>query len=178
MNLWKGEFIMRKNVKIIVGVVVLILVLVVGSFVGLIINRTNDHKFGRYVSTEGPWGMTATWVSEDSASYLVCKKENDEPFANVTAYFQGVDTPQSTTIISLPYSKTVIFLPISSSPPRGIIFSFSANLNKISFQISQNIKGSTAQFSKSRQREIFYRMKVLKAEEYFAYFPLLELHSR
>ena len=82
MNLWKGEFIMRKNVKIIVGVVVLILVLVVGSFVGLIINRTNDHKFGRYVSTEGPWGMTATWVSEDSASYLVCKKENDEPFAN------------------------------------------------------------------------------------------------
>ena len=41
---------MRKNVKIIVGVVVLILVLVVGSFVGLIINRTNDHKFGRYVS--------------------------------------------------------------------------------------------------------------------------------
>ena len=51
MNLWKGEFIMRKNVKIIVGVVVLILVLVVGSFVGLIINRTNDHKFGRYVSS-------------------------------------------------------------------------------------------------------------------------------
>ena len=91
MNLWKGEFIMRKNVKIIVGVVVLILVLVVGSFVGLIINRTNDHKFGRYVSTEGPWGMTATWVSEDSSSYLVCKKENDEPFAKVTAYFQGVD---------------------------------------------------------------------------------------
>ena len=82
---------MRKNVKIIVGVVVLILVLVVGSFVGLIINRTNDHKFGRYVSTEGPWGMTATWVSEDSSSYLVCKKENDEPFAKVTAYFQGVD---------------------------------------------------------------------------------------
>ena len=67
MNLWKGEFIMRKNVKIIVGVVVLILVLVVGSFVGLIINRTNDHEFGEYVSTEGPWGMTATWVSEDSS---------------------------------------------------------------------------------------------------------------
>ena len=35
--------------------------------------------------------MTATWVSEDSTSYLVCKKENDEPFAEVTAYFQGVD---------------------------------------------------------------------------------------
>ena len=43
MNLWKGEFIMRKNVKIIVGVVVLILVLVVGSFVGLIINLSLIH---------------------------------------------------------------------------------------------------------------------------------------
>ena len=78
MNLWKGEFIMRKNVKIIVGVVVLILVLVVGS-----------------------WGMTATWVSEDSASYLVCKKENDEPFANVTAYFQGVDGWQAYELNSI-----------------------------------------------------------------------------
>ena len=47
--------------------------------------------FGEYVSKEGPWGMTATWVSEDSSSYLICKKENDEPFAKVTAYFQGVD---------------------------------------------------------------------------------------
>ena len=37
---------MKKNVKIIVGVVMLILLLVVGSFVGLVINRTNDHKFG------------------------------------------------------------------------------------------------------------------------------------
>lgn len=46
---------------------------------------------GEYVSKEGPWGMTATWVSEDSSSYLICKKENDEPFAKVTAYFQGVD---------------------------------------------------------------------------------------
>ena len=101
MNLWKGEFIMRKNVKIIVGVVVLILVLVVGSFVGLIINRTNDHKFGRYVSTEGPWGMTAIWVSEDSVSYLVCKKENDEPFDNVTAYFQGVDGWESYELNSI-----------------------------------------------------------------------------
>ena len=62
-----------------------------GSFVGLVINRTNDHKFGTYVSKEGPWGMTATWVSEDSSSYLVCKKENDEPFTKVTAYFQGAD---------------------------------------------------------------------------------------
>lgn len=107
MNLWKGEFIMRKNVKIIVGVVVLILVLVVGSFVGLIINRTNDHKFGRYVSTEGPWGMTATWVSEDSASYLVCKKENDEPFANVTAYFQGVDGWQAYELNSIDRNVTI-----------------------------------------------------------------------
>ena len=82
---------MKKNVKIIVGVVVLVLVLIVGSFVGLVINRTNDHEFGTYVLTEGPWGMTATWVSEDSTSYLVCKKEKDEQFADVTAYFQGAD---------------------------------------------------------------------------------------
>ena len=53
------------------------------------ITWTNNHEFGEYVSKEGPWGMTATWVSEDSSSYLVCKKENDEPFAKVTAYFQG-----------------------------------------------------------------------------------------
>ena len=115
MNLWKGEFIMRKNVKIIVGVVVLILVLVVGSFavalvavlvvVGFMtylgITWTNNHEFGEYVSKEGPWGMTATWVSEDSASYLVCKKENDEPFANVTAYFQGVDGWQAYELNSI-----------------------------------------------------------------------------
>ena len=62
---------------------------------------SNDRKFGRYVSTEGPWGMTATWVSEDSASYLVCKKENDEPFANVTAYFQGVDGWQAYELNSI-----------------------------------------------------------------------------
>ena len=38
-------------------------------------------------------------------------------------------TPQSTTIISRPYSSTVIFLPISSRPPRGIIFNFGAILS-------------------------------------------------
>ena len=92
---------MKKNVKIIVGVVVLILVLVVCSFAGLVINRTNDHKFGVYVSTEGPWGMTATWVSEDSTSYLVCNKENDEPFADVTAYFQGIDGWQTYELHSI-----------------------------------------------------------------------------
>lgn len=43
----------------------------------------------------------ATWVSEDSASYLVCKKENDEPFANVTAYFQGVDGWQAYELNSI-----------------------------------------------------------------------------
>lgn len=87
MNLWKGEFIMRKNVKIIVGVVVLILVLVVGSFVGLIINRTNDHKFGRYVSTEGPWGMTATWVSEDSArNVTIGGRHNDKIYRRENIY--------------------------------------------------------------------------------------------
>ena len=82
---------MKKKVKIIVGVIVLILVLVIGSIACLVIDRTNDHKFGTYVLTEGPWGMNATWISEDSTSYLVCKKENDEPFAKVTAYFQNTD---------------------------------------------------------------------------------------
>ena len=71
-----------------------------------------------------------------------------------------------------------IFTDLIQSAQGNNLQFFSANLNKISFQISQNIKGSTVQFSKSRQREIFCRMKVLKAEEYFAYFPLLELHSR
>ena len=36
----------------------------------------------------------------------------------------GNDKPQSTTIISSSYSKTVIFFPTSCSPPSGIIFSF------------------------------------------------------
>ena len=34
----------------------------------------------------------------------------------------GNITPQSTTMISLPYSNTVIFLPISPIPPRKLIF--------------------------------------------------------
>ena len=46
----------------------------------------------------------------------------------------GKPTPQSMTIISLPYSRTVMFLPISSRPPRGIIFSFSANLKFTPFK--------------------------------------------
>ena len=33
----------------------------------------------------------------------------------------GNATPQSTTIISSPYSKAVMFIPILSSPPSGII---------------------------------------------------------
>ena len=33
--------------------------------------------------------------------YLVCKKENDEPFANVTAYFQGVDGWQAYELIHI-----------------------------------------------------------------------------
>ena len=39
----------------------------------------------------------------------------------------GKPRPQSTTIMSLPYSSTVMFLPISFRPPSGMIFSFSAN---------------------------------------------------
>ena len=42
----------------------------------------------------------------------------------------GKAKPQSTRIMSFSYSNTVIFLPISSNPPNGIIFNFSfLNLN-------------------------------------------------
>ena len=40
----------------------------------------------------------------------------------------GNPRPQSMMMMSLPYSRTVIFLPISLSPPRGMIFNFSAKL--------------------------------------------------
>ena len=86
---------MKKKTKTVIGVILavaLVAVLVVVGFMTYLgITWTNNHEFGEYVSKEGPWGMTATWVSEDSSSYLICKKENDEPFAKVTAYFQGVD---------------------------------------------------------------------------------------
>ena len=36
----------------------------------------------------------------------------------------GKERPQSTTTMLSPYSKAVIFRPICSSPPRGMIFSF------------------------------------------------------
>jgi len=46
----------------------------------------------------------------------------------------GNSIPQSTTIISSPYSNTVIFFPISSIPPNGIIFKFGfLNLNSSLF---------------------------------------------
>ena len=83
---------MKKKTKTVIGVilaVILIIVLAIVIFMTWLgITWTNNHKFGEYVSKEGPWGMDATWVSEDSTSYLVCKKENDKTFADVTAYFQ------------------------------------------------------------------------------------------
>ncbi len=39
--------------------------------------------------------------------------------------------PQSTTMISPPYSYTVMFLPISFSPPSGMIFKFSAKMHSL-----------------------------------------------
>ena len=45
----------------------------------------------------------------------------------------GNAIPQSTTIISSSHSKTVIFLPISPSPPRGIIFTFSSLIKTVPF---------------------------------------------
>lgn len=86
---------MKKKTKITIGViaaVILIAVLIAAGFMTwLVITRTNSHKFGEYLLTEGPWAMNATWVSEDSSSYLVCEKETDEQFATVTAYFQSKD---------------------------------------------------------------------------------------
>jgi hypothetical protein len=96
---------MKKKTKTVIGVILavaLVAVLVVVGFMTYLgITWTNNHEFGEYVSKEGPWGMTATWVSEDSSSYLVCKKENDEPFAKVTAYFQGVDGWQAYELNSI-----------------------------------------------------------------------------
>ena len=96
---------MKKKTKTVIGVILAValvaVLVVVGFMTSLGITWTNNHEFGEYVSKEGPWGMTATWVSEDSASYLVCKKENDEPFANVTAYFQGVDGWQAYELNSI-----------------------------------------------------------------------------
>ena len=61
----------------------------------------------------------------------------------------GKPTPQSITIISFPYSRTVQFLPISSRPPRGIIFSFSANLDDNSFQ---NVHGNAIEAQQAGSR--------------------------
>ena len=82
---------MKKKSKIVVGVILAIILVAVGSMAWLGITWTNNHKFGEYVSKEGPWGMDATWVSENGDSYLVCNKENDNTFATVTAYFQSND---------------------------------------------------------------------------------------
>ena len=96
---------MKKKTKIVIGVILAIVLVSVLTVVGFMswlgITWTNNHEFGEYVSKEGPWGMTATWVSEDSSSYLVCKKENDNPFADVTAYFQGANGWQSYELHSI-----------------------------------------------------------------------------
>ena len=39
----------------------------------------------------------------------------------------GKDNPQSTTTILSPYSNAVIFIPICSKPPNGMIFKLSSN---------------------------------------------------
>jgi hypothetical protein len=52
------------------------------------------------------------------------------------------------TIMSLPYSSTVQFLPISSRPPRGMIFSFSAKrilLSKMGRQNGRNKQATVFQ---------------------------------
>ena len=84
---------MKKKTKIVIGVVLAILLIAVLTVVGFMtwlgITWTNNHEFGEYVSTEGPWGTTDKWFSSDSKSYLECTKENEEaPFSTVTAYFE------------------------------------------------------------------------------------------
>ena len=49
-----------------------------------------------------------------------CKESNKPIYITESS---GKPMPQSTTIISFPYSITVMFLPISAIPPRGIILS-------------------------------------------------------
>ena len=96
---------MKKKTKNVIGIILAIVLVVVLAVVGFMIylgiTWTNNQEFGEYVSTEGPWGMNATWVSEDSTSYLVCKKENDQPFANVTAYFKFEDGWQAYELHSI-----------------------------------------------------------------------------
>lgn len=83
---------MKKNTKIIVGAVVAVLLLAVLTIVGGItylgITWNENHEFGQYVATEGPWGTTDKWFSSDGKSYLECKREPDAPFSSVTAYFE------------------------------------------------------------------------------------------
>ena len=60
--------------------------------------------------------------------------------------------PQSTTMISPPNSKTVMFLPISLSPPKGMIFNFSA-MNEIpSFQKSMEASHSRPGHTRQKGR--------------------------
>ena len=64
----------------------------------------------------------------------------------------GKAMPQSTTMISPPNSKTVMFLPISLSPPKGMIFNFSA-MNEIpSFQKSMEASHSRPGHTRQKGR--------------------------
>lgn len=84
---------MKKKTKTVIGVILavaLVAVLVVVGFMTYLgITWTNNHEFGEYVSKEGPWGMTATWVSEDSSSYLVCKRRMMNHLPRLQPIFRG-----------------------------------------------------------------------------------------
>lgn len=87
---------MKKKLKIVVGTIAAIFVITVFVVCGFLVwlSHTLDanHEFGKYVVEEGPWGSENTWVSEDSNSYLICKKEKlDDAFSIVTAYFKNDD---------------------------------------------------------------------------------------
>ena len=84
---------MKKKTKTVIGVILavaLVAVLVVVGFMTYLgITWTNNHEFGEYVSKEGPWGMTATWVSEDSSSYLIAKRRMMNHLPRLQPIFRG-----------------------------------------------------------------------------------------
>ena len=84
---------MKKKTKTVIGVILavaLVAVLVVVGFMTYLgITWTNNHEFGEYVSKEGPWGMTATWVSEDSRVISFAKRRMMNHLPRLQPIFRG-----------------------------------------------------------------------------------------
>lgn len=88
---------MKKNLKMILGTIAVILAIVLlgaaGFLAYLLYSAHSNHAFEDYISTEGPWGITATWVDESRDSYL--KSEVTPEGSSVTAYFATEEGWQS-----------------------------------------------------------------------------------